>query len=446
VIELLQAMNDSPSRRVVITGLGLVSPLGNSKEALWDALTEGRSGVGPIECLPVDQLPISSAAEARQFTGKIDDFGPLEKEQKRSIRKGLKVMCREIQMGVAAAQLALHDAGLKLGDYDCDRTGAIYGSDYILTDPQEFTAGIRRCMTPEHEFDFSRWAEEGMPQVTPLWLLKYLPNMPASHIAIYNDFRGPNNSITLREASSNLAIAEAYCTIVRGSADVMLAGATGTRLHPLRTVHIALQEELAKGNGAPEKLSRPFDLNRQGMVIGEGAGAIVVEDYESAHKRGADILAEVVGFGSSAVLDRHGEGNLAKALENVMRQALVKAAASPDEVGHVHAHGLSTQKCDREEASAIATIFGDRQDPVPVTAAKSYLGNLGAGGGVVELIASVMALRNNSLFPILNYETPDPECPISAVQLIDTSPGDSFLSVNVTPQGQASAVLVRRFA
>lgn len=439
-------MNDSPSRRVVITGLGLVSPLGNSKEALWDALVEGRSGIGPIESLPIDQLPIQHAAEARHFTGKIDDFGPLEKEQKRSIRKGLKVMCREIQMGVAAAQLAMHDADLKPGDYDSDRTGAIYGSDYILTDPQEFTEGIRRCMTPEREFDFNRWADDGMPQVTPLWLLKYLPNMPASHIAIYNDLRGPNNSITLREASSNLAIAEAYCTIARGSADIIVAGATGTRLHPLRTVHVALQEELAKGNGSPEKLSRPFDLDRRGMVIGEGSGAIVVEDYGTARKRGASILAEVIGFGSSAVMDRQGVGNLSKALENVMRQALAKAATSPDEVGHLHAHGLSTRKCDREEAAAIAAVFGDRRAPVPVTAAKSYLGNLGAGGGVVELIASVMALQNRSLPPILNYETPDPECPVSAVRSFDTPPGDSFLNVNVTPQGQASAVLARRVA
>ena len=439
-------MSESSQRRVVITGLGLVSPLGSSREALWEALRTGRSGVGPLESLPAGPLPIRHAAEARQFTGKIDDFGPLEKDQKRSIRKGLKVMCREIQMGVAAAQLALHDAGLKLGDYDSDRTGAIYGSDYILTDPEEFTEGIRRCLTPDHRFDFSRWAAEGMPQVTPLWLLKYLPNMPASHIAIYNDLRGPNNSITLREASSNLAVAEAYCTIVRGSADIMLAGATGTRLHPLRTVHVALQEELAKGDGSPEKLSRPFDRDRTGMVIGEGAGAVVLEELEAATRRGAKIWAEVVGFGSSAVMDRSGKGEIARALENVMRQALAKAAARPDDVGHVHAHGLSTRECDRQEAAAIAAVFGDRAEPVPVTAAKSYMGNIGAAGGVVELVASVMALEAGELFPIMNYETPDPECPVSAVRSIGFPAGESCLNVSVTPQGQASAVLVRRFA
>lgn len=437
-------MVESPTRRVVITGMGLISPLGNTKEDLWEALVAGRSGVGPIERLPAKHLPVQCAGEVRNFSGSIDDFGPLEKDQKRNIRKGLKVMCREIQMGVAAAQLALHDAGLKLGEYDPDRTGAVYGSDYILTDPDEFTEGVRRCLKTGNEFDFGLWAQEGMPQVTPLWLLKYLPNMPASHIAIYNDLRGPNNSITLREASANLAVAEAYSTIARGHADIMLAGATGTRLHPLRTVHVALQEELAKGNGLPETLSRPFDLDRQGMVIGEGAAAVVVEDLETAQQRGATILAEVVGFGSSAVMDRQGLGKFGKALENVMRQALLKAGMEPDRLGHLHAHGLSTRRCDCEEAAAIEAVFGYRQEPVPVTAAKSYMGNLGAGGGVVELIASVMALENHQLFPILNYEKPDPECPIAAVRSLDTPPGDSFLNVNVTPQGQASAVLVRR--
>jgi 3-oxoacyl-[acyl-carrier-protein] synthase II len=385
------------------------------------------------------------AAEASDFGGEIEDFGTLQKDQKRTIRKGLKVMCREIQMGVAAAQRALNDAGLSLGDYDSDRTGVVYGSDYILTEPEEFTEGVRSCLTPEHDFDFGRWAEEGMPKVTPLWLLKYLPNMPASHIAIYNDLRGPNNSITLREASSNLAIAEAYCTIVRGNADTVIAGATGTRLHPLRTVHVALQEELAQGDAAPEKLCRPFDLNRCGMVLGEGAGAVVVEELASAQARGAQILGEVTGFASSAVTDRRGVGDIGKAIHNVLRQALAKAGMTADEVGHLNAHGLSTRAADEAEANAIQAVFGARKRPLPVTAVKSYMGNLGAAGGMVELIASALALGKGQLFPILNYETPDPRCPITAVRSLEESPGDSFISVSVTPQGQASAAVIRRF-
>lgn len=439
-------MASTAARRVVITGMGLISPLGNSREAAWESLATGRSGIGPLQCLPSQSLPMHCAGEARGFRGDIADFGRLEKEQVRTIRKGLKVMCREIQMGVAAAQLALQDAGLKPGGYDVDRTGAVYGSDYIMTGPEEFVEGVRSCLTPDEQFDFARWATEGMSKVTPLWLLKYLPNMPASHVAIYNDLRGPNNSITLREASSNLAVAEAYSTILRGHANIMIAGATGTRLHPLRTVHVALQEECAVGEGEPERMCRPFDLNRRGMVLGEGAGAIVVEELNAAQARGASIFAEIVGFGSSAAADPVGGGNIKQALENVARQALAKAQLTPDQLGHFHAHGLATRKGDEDEAAAIQAVFGARLQSLPVTAAKSYMGNLGAAGGLVELIASVLALYHGQLFPILNYETPDPRCPIHAVRSFGEDAGDSFLSVNVTPQGQASAVVVRRFA
>jgi 3-oxoacyl-[acyl-carrier-protein] synthase II len=426
--------------------MGLISPLGTTQERAWDSLAAGRSGVGPLRCLPTENLPIRCGGEVRDFSGEISDFGRLEKDQVRTIRKGLKVMCREIQMGVAVAQLAMQDAGLKSGGYDVDRTGVVYGSDYIMTAPEEFAEGVRSCLTPDEQFDFARWATDGMPKVTPLWLLKYLPNMPASHVAIYNDLRGPNNSITLREASALLAVAEAYCTIVRGHADIMIAGATGTRLHPLRTIHVTLQEECATGEGPPETMCRPFDLNRNGMVLGEGAGAIVVEELTAAQSRGAPILAELVGFGSSAAAHPVTGGNIRQALENVIRQALAKAGLSPDELGHYHAHGLATRKCDEDEAAAVNAVFGSRGRPLPVTAAKSYMGNLGAAGGLVELIASVLALRQGTLFPILNYETPDPRCPIHAVRSGDQPAGDSFLKASVTPQGQASAVVIRRAA
>ena len=435
----------SPSRRVVITGLGLVSPLGNSLDAFWDALAAGRSGVRRLQSIPTDHLPIEHGAEALDFTGRIDDFGPLEKEQKRSIRKGVKVMCREIQMGVAAAQLALADAGFIPGAHDPDRTGVVYGSDHIMTMPEEFLEGIRSCLEADSKFQFGRWADEGLPKVTPLWLLKYLPNMAASHIAIYNDLRGPSNSITLREASSNLAVAEAYCTIARGGADAIVAGATGTRVHPVRTIHVILQEELAGGRGDPAKMSRPFDLNRKGMVIGEGAGAIVLEELARAETRGARIWGEIVGHGSSMVVDRRGVACRELAIRNSLTQTLLSAGLSPEGVGHVHAHGLATQKSDAEEARAIHEVFKGRGSPVPVVAAKSYFGNLGAGGGAVELIASVLTLKHGRLFPVLNYETRDPQCPVSVVQSEDVAPGHSFVSTNVTPQGQASAVAVREF-
>src|SRR5437764_3913518 len=225
------------SRRVVITGMGLISPLGNSPDKLWDSLASGTSGVRELTSIPAAPFPTRYGAEARDFTGSIDDFGPLDKAMSRNIKKNLKVMCREMQIGIAAAQLALADSKLPLGSINLDRVGCVYGSDYMLTMPQEFTAGIRNCMDGDGRFHYENYAEKGLPAVEPLWLLKYLPNLPASHIAIFNDLRGPNNSLTMREASSNLAVAEAYCTIVRGHADCMLAGATGTKAHPARTIH-----------------------------------------------------------------------------------------------------------------------------------------------------------------------------------------------------------------
>ena len=433
------------SRRVVITGLGLISPLGNSAEKLGAALASGQSAVRPLESISADAFPIRYGAEAREFTGAIEDFGPLDKTMARTIKKNLKVMCREIQMGVAAAQLALTDGQVNLKEMDLDRIGVVYGSDYMLTLPQEFTAGIRNCLDENGKFDFRCWAEKGLPSVEPLWLLKYLPNLPASHIAIFNDLRGPNNSLTMREASSNLAIAEAYSTIMRGHADQMIAGATGTKVHPARTIHVVTQEEVATGEGDATRLSRPFDRDRTGAVLGEGAAAIVLEDLASAEKRGAKILAEVLGAASSSVTDRHGVGQPRIAIRNVLNMAMKSAGLTPDDVGHVNAHGLSSRRSDAEEAQAIAESFASRRTPVPVVAPKSYFGNLGAAGGMLELIGSVLALRSGRLFKTLNYEAPDPDCPINVVADSDTPAGDCFISVNISPQGQASAAIVRRF-
>lgn len=444
----------SASRRVVITGMAVISPLGNTKERLWQAVTSGTSGVGAVADSSSKATPVPFLAEAREFSGSADDFGPLSPELKKSIRKGLKVMCRESQMGVAAAQRALSDANLAEGAYPPERRGVVFGSDYMLSLPTEFSASFHACMH-EGRFDFGRWGTSGLGQMTPLWLLKYLPNMPASHIAIYNDFRGPNNSLTMREASANLAVGEAFRVISRNHADMMLAGSTGTRVHPMKSVHIALLEELAgveagsaAGDGAnllPERASRPFDLHRTGMVLGEGAGAIVLEELNSALARGATILGEVVGAGSSAVRDRRGVAHRDRALRGAIRASLRDAGLSPSQIGHIQAHGLGTTSCDADEARAIGEVFGTATEQPPVTALKSYAGNLGAGSGLIELVAGTLALLNNRLFPILNYETPDPACPIRAARDLENSPGESFINLSVTPQGQASAMVVRRY-
>ncbi len=401
----------------------------------------GQSGVAPVTLLPGDRQPLKFAAEARAFTGEIENFGPLEKDRKKSIKKGLKVMCRETRMAVASAQLALTDAGFAEAPAPPETSGVVLGSDYMLTVPEDYEGGIKTCANGG-EFDFRRWGKEGLAEMAPLWMLKYLPNMPASHIAIFNDLRGPNNSLTMREAAGNLAVGEAFRTIQRGHANLMVAGATGTRVLPMQAIHALQTEQMAAENGDPTQASRPFDKARTGMVAGEGAGMVVLEELEAAKARGATIYAEVLGFGSANVSDKSLHGKCDVALVRAMKAALIDADATPADVGHVNAHGLSTIERDADEARAIREVFGPQANRLPVTAPKSFFGNLGAGSGVVELIASVLALREGRLPRVLNYTTPDPNCSLAVVADDATAPGRSFLNHSVTPQGQAAVLYV----
>jgi 3-oxoacyl-[acyl-carrier-protein] synthase II len=318
----------------------------------------------------------------------------------------------------------------------------VYGCDYIMSLPEEFSTGIAKCLDEQGQFHFELWGQQGKPEVNPLWLLKYLPNMPASHVAIYNDLRGPNNSITVREASAGMAVAEAYSTIHRGHADVLVVGATGSRVHTLRTLHAAMQEELAANQSDPTAMSRPFDQSRDGSVVGEGAGAMILETLQHAQERGAKILGEVVGYGSSAVGPGSHPDFLKRALVNVLRRAL--GDSNPRRLGHIHAHGLGTRSSDQQEAEAIAEVFGSPETQPLVTTAKGHFGNLGAGGGLVEIIASLSAL-GGELFPIRNLKALDPECPIRPCMERGSPAGDSFINLNVTPQGQAVAIRIQRF-
>jgi 3-oxoacyl-[acyl-carrier-protein] synthase II len=415
-----------------------------SPDVLWAALAAGISGVRRLSSLPESPLPSPFGAECRSFTGALEDFGPLDKNQQKAIRKGIKLMCRETQMGVAAAQRALAEAGLDVAVHDPERTGVVFGSDYMLTVPEDYAESVARCGGAAGRFDFDQWGGEGLDRMSPLWLLKYLPNMPASHIAIYNDLRGPNNTLTMREAAGNLAVAEAVQTIRHGRADCMLAGATGTRLHPMKSVHAVHQEQIVEAGLSedPATLSRPFDLHRRGMVLGEGAAAVVLEELGSAAARGATIYGEVVGAGSGFAADRNLRGKCDAALASAMQNALRDARLASADIGHVHAHGLSTSLRDAEEARAIVAVLGKHSQEVPIVAAKSYFGNLGAGSGMIELIASLLALRHGRLFRTLNYSTPDSTCPIQVATGGDASPGKCFLNLSVTPQGQASALLI----
>ena len=437
-----------PSQRVVITGMGVVCPLGRDLDTLWTNLLAQKSGVSSLDCLPENGLDVRFGGQAKCVTGDIDNFGPLEKSLQRAIKKNQKVMCREIEMGVAACQMALAHSGLSdPASRNPERSGIVYGSDYILTRPEEFADGVTACFDSHKVFDIKRWPTEGRIKVNPLWLLKYLPNMPASHVAIYNDLRGPSNSVTIREASSSSSIAEAVATIRRGASDVMLAGATGSRLEPLRALHFSVSETLARDRSDPSEMSRPFDADRDGSVLGEGAGALVLESLEHAVARGAKIWGEVVAGVGSAVghrFDGKDRDFIRLATHNVLSGLIAKATSLGMDLTaddwHIHACGKGEVDSDRSEAMGIHDSLGDER--IPVTAAKSYFGNLGAGSAAVEIVASCLALEHQKLFPILNCNRLDAECSIRVTD--SDKPGNAFASLSYSSQGQASGVLVRR--
>lgn len=427
-------------RRVVISGMGLVCPLAATLDGFWNQLISRKGAVRPWS-IDTEVPALIDVAAPALFDEKIEDFESRDPAQKKMIKKGLKVMSREIQMAVAASCRALNHAELSIGQFPPDRIGVSIGSDYILTTSDDLIDGIRACMQTVDgvgTFDFSRWAPDGLTKMPPLWQLKYLPNMPASHIAILNNFHGPSNSITLREASIGAVGAEAVEIIAASRADIMLIGTTGSRLHPLKMIHAVQQEEISKTE------CRPFAANRSGTVLGEGAGAIVLEEYEHAKRRGAEIFAEAV-VGSTRIRYGRGETDLRReAIGASLRDVLRRGQMEPENVGHINAHGLGTQISDRLEAEAIDDVFGKRKKPIQVTAAKGYFGNLGAGGGAVELIAGVLSLQKNVAFPMLHNVEAAPDCPILPVVDADVPAGDSFVKIAMNPQGQASTVLVRK--
>lgn len=435
---------DSQLEKIVITGMGVISPLGATLASFWQSLTEKRAGIREFKSIVGDAIGVRYGAECWDFTGEIDQFGPLEKTLQRAIKKNQKLMCREIEMGVAACQMALHDAGLKVGEMDPDRSGITYGSDYILTRPEEFTDGVNACCDDQHHFQMNKWPGTGRLQVNPLWLLKFLPNMPASHVAILNDLRGPSNSITVREASTSLTFGEAAAAIRRGAADVMIVGATGSRVEPLRMVHVVGQEPIASARDNPAEMSRPFAVDRDGIVLGEGAGAFVLESLTNAKRRNAKIYGELLGYASSTVGRVAGRDHVRVATKNVLSGALERSKFSSTDKLHIHAAGRGDKSGDLSESLAIAEVFEGKTTP-KVVAAKSYFGNLGAGSAAVEIIASCLALKEGKLFATLNSEKKDPACPISIASENETA-GDAFIHLACSPQGQAAAIAIKKWA
>jgi 3-oxoacyl-[acyl-carrier-protein] synthase II len=414
----------------MLTGVGLITPIGRDLGTVWAALRDGRGGVRRIRSFDPSALPVQIGGEVHGFDAK--DY--VEKKD----RKRLNQMVRTAQFAVAAARLALDDAALDRGRTGPERIGVALGTGTIPGDLADLGPAAQAMVRPGDErADLRRWGAEGLPLIAPAWMLGHVPNMPASHVSILNDLRGPNNSITQTDVASLLALAEARRTVARGRADLMLAGGADAKINPITLVRQCLFAGLSR-HPEPARACRPFDRGRDGVVLGEGGGVVLVEEWEHARRRGARVYAEVVGCGAAFDRGRTGQG-----LARAVRAALAEAGVGPDELDHVNAQGYGSRDGDVWEARGLHEGLAGR--PVPVFAAKGYFGNLGPAAGAVELSASLLALTHGTLPATLNCDEPDRECPVAVSREPRRVERPYFLKVGCTELGQCAAVVCRRW-
>ncbi len=418
------------TRRTVITGLGVLTPIGTDPDAFRQALAAGTTGVRAIQSFDASSLPCRVAAELPGFDGK---KYLTEKDQRRS----LKAMARTVQMGASAAQLAMTDAGLKKGSVVPARFGIEFACVMVATDVDD-VCGASKASYINGVVDLQAWGSKGLDLVPPLWMLKYLPNMPACHTSIFFDAQGPNNTITASETGGLLALGEAYRILGRNQADFFLVGGVEGKVNPVSFTRHNLFASLTRHNDDPARAVRPFDKSRDGTTLGEAAGVFGVEDLGHAKARGAKIYAEVVGFASG-----FDKGKKGPVFSDVIRFALKDAKIQPADVDHVNAGAGGYVVLDAWEARAIHAVFGY---DTPVFSAKGHLANSGAASGLVELAASVLALKHGELPGTLNHTTPDPACPVR----VHTGPPRKVtkpfaIKLSYTDMGQCSAVVVKRW-
>lgn len=421
------------SRRVVLTGLGILNPLGQNTTAFWESLSQSRNGIRRIQSFDVSALPC-------QIGGEIVDFDPKNYIDKKD-RKSLRVMARAIQLCVCASQLAINDGHVDKQQIDPARFGVEFGACLMPSELQELGPASQVCSTATPgKIDLGRWGCEGISLIPPLWMLKYLPNMPACHVSILHNAQGPNNTIIEGDVASLLALGEAYHIIARDQADIFLAGGADSKMNPLSLVRQLLFNQLSCRNDAPDQACRPFERRRDGMVLGEGAAVLMVEELEHARRRGARIYAEMAGFAAAFDRDRKGAG-----LARAIRLALAEAGITPADVDHVNAHGLGVQGADEWEANALHEVFGSCRPAVPVFAAKSYFGNLGSGGGTSELAASLLALEHGQLPATRNYQEADPACPVLVAATARPISKRHVVKLGFTQMGHCAAVVCRKW-
>lgn len=379
------------NNRVVVTGLGVISPVGIGKERYWQALLSGQSGIGPITLFDTEGF-------GAKIAGEVTDFRPEDFLE----RKEIKRMDRFAQFAVATAKLAVQDAGLDLDRVDLDRLAVVFGS------------GIGGMATFEDQKRVL--IERGPSRISPFFVPMMIGNMAAGQISIALGARGPNYTLVNACATGTNAVGDAFKLLQRGDADIVISGGSEASITPLAVGGFVSMKALSTRNDEPTRASRPFDRQRDGFVLGEGAGVLILETLDHARQRGAQIYAEVIGYGATAdayhiTIPAPGGSGAAKAMQNAMKDARIV----PEAISYINAHGTSTDLNDKLETLALKTVLGDYAYRVAVSSTKSMTGHLLGAAGAIELVACALAIWEDSIPPTINYEEPDPECDLDYV-------------------------------
>jgi 3-oxoacyl-[acyl-carrier-protein] synthase II len=424
--------------RVVITGTGWITPMGHDIESVWKKLLAGESGIARTTLFDASTFPTTISAEVKNF----------DLAQHISPVNGHAAGGRNTQFALASCAQAWKQSGLEAANLDFDQVGIYLGSGEGSLDFDAFTAADLAAWQPDtQKIDTVKWAELARELMDVTRELEQEPNMPLSHLALLTGARGPAMNCLTACAASTQAIGEATQILRRGDAQVMIAGGAHSMIHPFGVTGFNRLTALSTANDDPPRASRPFDAQRGGFVLGEGAGMVILETLDHAQARGAKILAEVVGYGSTAdafrITDQDPQGRGAIV---AMQEALRDAKLTPADIDYVNAHGTGTRENDGNETLAIRSVFGPHAARCPVSSIKSMMGHLIAAAGAVELICCVLAIRDNMLPPTMNLRNPDAECDLDYVpNQARKAKVDVALSNSFGFGGQNDSIIVRRF-
>jgi 3-oxoacyl-[acyl-carrier-protein] synthase II len=426
-------------RRVVVTGLGVVAPNGIGRESFWSACLDGQSGVGPIRSFDATAHPVKIAAEVKDFD--VVPFLPP------SHRKSLKIMSRAMRFAVGAAGLGIQDAGLDSDWEDPGRIGVVMGTGLVPVDLPELMPHLVESCDADGQLQTRLLGQKGAEALAPLWILKYLPNMFAAHISMAFNAQGANNTIATACAAGTQAVGEGYRLVARGDADIVLAGGADSRIDPLLILAYTALGALSTSDRPAAEVSRPFDGKRDGFVLGEGAGVLVLEELDHARKRGATIYAEILGLGSSfdgyAVTKPDPD---ARGAVRAITSALEEARVDPRDVDYINAHGTSTRLNDEMETKAVKRVFGEGAKALPLSSIKSMVGHLIGAAGAVEAVAMALTLHGGVLPPTINQTQQDPLCDLDYVpNTAREMPTRIAVSTSFGFGGQNAALVMRNF-